>query len=68
MSIFTKLSGNAGRSARLASRKAQTLVEYALILAVVSVVAIGVFAALDQQLLIIFSSLNNLLDTAQSSH
>ncbi len=50
------------------SRKGQTLVEYALILAVISVVAIGVFAELNHHLAVIFSDIDSLLDTAQASH
>jgi Flp pilus assembly pilin Flp len=68
MSIFTKLLDKVIHSTWITSRKAQTLVEYALILAIISVVAIGVFAALGQHIVVIFSSINSLLDTAQSSH
>jgi Flp pilus assembly pilin Flp len=50
------------------SQKGQTLVEYALILAIISVVAIGVFAQLGREITVIFSSINSMLDTAQVSH
>jgi Flp pilus assembly pilin Flp len=49
-------------------RKGQTLVEYALILAVISIVLIAVFSLLSSRLVVIFSAITNLLDTAQSSH
>jgi len=52
----------------LFSKKGQTLVEYALILAVISVIAIGVFGLLNARIVSIFSEITNLLDTAQSSH
>ena len=51
-----------------ARRKGQTLVEYALILAVISGIAIGVFALLGSRIEIIFSDITTLLDTAQTSH
>ena len=51
-----------------AHRKGQTMVEYALILAVLSIVLIAVFRLLDPELIIIFSSITTLLDTAQGSH
>jgi Flp pilus assembly pilin Flp len=50
------------------SQKGQTLVEYALILAIISVVAIGVFAQLGREITVIFSSIDSMLDTAQVSH
>jgi Flp pilus assembly pilin Flp len=68
MSIFTKLFGKMVRSIRLTSQKGQTLVEYALILAIISVVAIGVMSQLSHQIAVIFSGINTILDTAQASH
>ena len=53
---------------RASSKKGQTLVEYALILAIISVIAIGVFGLLNTRIVSIFSQVSNLLDTAQSSH
>ena len=50
------------------SKKGQTLVEYALITAVVSIVAVAVFNLLGAKIVIIFSAVTMLLDTAQSSH
>ena len=49
-------------------RKGQTLVEYALILAVLSVALVLCFSLLSTRIVIIFSAITNLLDTAQSSH
>jgi Flp pilus assembly pilin Flp len=48
--------------------RGQTLVEYALILAIISVVMIAVMALLSKQIVIIFSNVEALLDTAQGSH
>jgi len=52
-------------STRILSRKGQTLVEYALVLAVISIVLISVFSLLSARLVVIFSAITNLLDTAQ---
>lgn len=49
-------------------RDGQTLVEYALILAVLTVVMITVMTMLGSRIIIIFSAVMDLLDTAQSSH
>ena len=49
-------------------KKGQTLVEYALILAVLTIVLILVFSFLGARIVVIFSAITNLLDTAQSSH
>jgi Flp pilus assembly pilin Flp len=48
--------------------KGQTLVEYTLILAVMTLIAIGVFALLGARIQLIFSAMTAILDTAQSSH
>ena len=53
---------------RRPSRKAQTLVEYALILAFIAVVAISVLLALGQTVRGVFSTINSQLSLAQSSH
>ena len=53
---------------RLKSKKGQTLVEYALILAFVSVVAISVLIALGTNVNRIFSTINSQLNTAGASH
>ena len=54
--------------ARFSRRDGQTLVEYALILAVLTIVMVAVFSLLSARLIVIFSAITNLLDTAQSSH
>lgn len=53
---------------RLARRDGQTLVEYALILAILTIVMVAVFTMLGARIVVIFSAITNLLDTAQSSH
>ena len=50
------------------SRKGQTLVEYALILAFISVVAISVLLALGKNVTSVFSTINSQLTAAQASH
>jgi len=50
------------------SRKGQTLVEYALILAFISVVAISVLASLGGQIKGTFTKISSALSSAQSSH
>jgi len=55
------------RSRRRLSRRGQTLVEYSLILAVIGIVLIAAFSRLSSELIIIFSSITTLLDSAQSS-
>jgi len=50
------------------SRKGQTLVEYALILAFISVVAISVLIRLGTQVRSVFSSITSQLAVASSSH
>ena len=49
-------------------RNGQTLVEYALILAVLAVVLIASFSLLGKNIVLVFSSITGVLDTAQSSH
>ncbi len=46
--------------------KAQTLVEYTLILGMISVLALSVFSALGNRVIYIFSAITSLLDTAQA--
>ena len=48
-------------------KRGQTLVEYTLILAVITFIAVGVFALLGSRIEIIFSKVSLLLDTAQAS-
>jgi Flp pilus assembly pilin Flp len=53
-------------SARL--RRGQTLVEYALILAIISVVAIGVLISMGQQVHAIYSTIGSVVSSAAASH
>ena len=53
---------------RMKSKKGQTLVEYALILAFISVVAISVLIALGQKVTGVFSTISSQLAVASSSH
>ena len=49
-------------------RRGQTLTEYALVMAVISIVSVAVFGLLDTQIAKIFSAIDVIIDTAQSSH
>ena len=60
---FKKLLALRGKN-----KKGQTLVEYALILAFISVVAISVLIALGNQVKSVFTSISSQLAKAQSSH
>jgi Flp pilus assembly pilin Flp len=53
---------------RMKSKKGQTLVEYALILAFISVVAISVLIALGNQVKSVFTTITSQLAVAGSSH
>jgi Flp pilus assembly pilin Flp len=53
---------------RMKSKKGQTLVEYALILAFISVVAISVLIALGNKVTGVFSTITSQLAIAGSSH
>ena len=53
---------------RMKSKKGQTLVEYALILAFISVVAISVLIALGNQVKGVFTTITSQLAIAGSSH
>ena len=53
---------------RCKGRKGQTLVEYALILAFISVVAISVLIALGNQVQGVFTTISSQLSYAGSSH
>jgi Flp pilus assembly pilin Flp len=53
---------------RMKSKKGQTLVEYALILAFISVVAISVLIALGGKVTAVFSTISSQLTYAGSSH
>lgn len=56
------------RSQRRTQRRGQTLVEYALILAIISVVAIGVLINMGQQVRGIYSNIDSVVASAQASH
>jgi len=58
----------ARRSLRRSLRQGQTLVEYALILAIISVVAIGVMINLGKQVTGVYSMITSEVATAQASH
>ena len=49
-------------------KKGQTLVEYALILAFISVVAISVLIRLGNEIKVIFTTITSQLEVAGSSH
>ena len=53
---------------RMKSKKGQTLVEYALILAFISVVAISVLIALGSQIKSVFTTITSQLQYAASSN
>jgi len=53
---------------RIKGRKGQTLVEYALILAFISVVAISVLIALGNQVKNVFTTITSQISIAASSH
>jgi len=53
---------------RMKSKKGQTLVEYALILAFISIVAVGVLIALGNQIKTVFTTISSQIAVATSSH
>jgi Flp pilus assembly pilin Flp len=53
---------------RLKNKRGQTLVEYALILAFISIVAISVLISLGKQIRGTYSMINSELTSAQQSH
>ncbi len=54
--------------ARPTRKKGQTMVEYALILALLAVIMLTVMSVLGKQIISVFSEITTLLDTAQGSH
>ena len=50
-------------AARVQRKEGQTLVEYALVLAVLTVVLVAVFSLLSARIIVVFSAITNLLDT-----
>jgi Flp pilus assembly pilin Flp len=61
-------SGLRGKSQRRGLRQGQTLVEYALILAVISLVAVGVMINLGQKVGGVYSTITSVVASAQASH
>ena len=55
-------------SGRRLHRRGQTLVEYALILAIISVVTVGVIINLGKQVTGIYSGINSVVASAAASH
>jgi len=53
---------------RLLRREGQTLVEYALVLAVLTIVMVACFSLLGNKIVVVFSAITGILDTAQGSH
>jgi Flp pilus assembly pilin Flp len=67
--LINKIITNANIALRrLKGRKGQTLVEYALILAFISVVAIAVLIALGNQIKGVFTTITSQIAIASSSH
>ena len=64
--FFFNFFASRGFSART-RRRGQTLVEYALILAVLTVVFIASFSLLGKEIIKVFSAITTMLDSAQSS-
>jgi Flp pilus assembly pilin Flp len=58
----------AGLIRKAMGSKGQTLVEYTLVLAVITVALVLAFSLLSSRLIVIFSAITSVLDTAQSSH
>jgi len=52
--------------ARWRDRQGQTLVEYALVLAVITIVLVSVFTLLSARIIVVFSAITTILDTAQA--
>jgi Flp pilus assembly pilin Flp len=67
MPLLSLLS-RAAQRVRLCGRKGQTLVEYALVLAVLTVVMVFCMRLLGARIVVVFSAITQVLDTAQSSH
>jgi len=65
--VFCSFSLKA-RSQRNKARQGQTLVEYSLILAIISVVAIGVLINMGQQVKGIYTTIDSVVASAQASH
>jgi len=68
MTDITYMQRQAKQHLRKRSKKGQTLVEYALILAFVSVCAISVLIRLGAEVKSVFSTITSQLAVASSSH
>jgi Flp pilus assembly pilin Flp len=66
-SIFQKLF-SAAAPRKSPRKKGQTLVEYALILALLAIIMLTAMSLLGKQIIAVFSEITTLLDTAQGSH
>ena len=67
--MINKVISNAKNALRrMKGRKGQTLVEYALILAFISVVAIAVLISLGSKITGVFSTISSQIAIAGSSH
>jgi len=53
---------------RASCRRGQTLVEYALVLVILTIVMIACMSLLGSRIVVIFSDITAILDTAQCSH
>jgi Flp pilus assembly pilin Flp len=67
MSALVQLFRRHSRRTALPRKKGQTLVEYSLVLAVLTILALGVFSAFSQRIVLVFSGINAILDTDQGS-
>ncbi|MCE0484759.1 MAG: hypothetical protein LV479_11045 [Methylacidiphilales bacterium] len=65
---FLYLSRIATRSRRFGHCRGQTLVEYALILSIISIVLVGVIVNLGHQITPVYSVVVSQLAAAESSH
>jgi Flp pilus assembly pilin Flp len=65
---FPSAPPHAAHRVRPWRKRGQTLVEYALVLAVLTIVMIACMRLLGARIVVIFSDITAILDTAQSSH
>ncbi len=66
--VFLSRRPLAARSRRIIYCRGQTLVEYSLILAVISIVAIGVLLNVGQSIKGVYSMIDSQIIAAQQSH
>jgi Flp pilus assembly pilin Flp len=65
---FNEMNYTAGGRMRVAARRGQTLVEYALVLALISVVAVGIMINLGKSIKGVYSTITSVVASAQASH